>query len=98
VLYISSEILSRRSKIVILILTALLGGGLLYYAKFDEDQNSKTSKIISEFELGKTLKCGNLEVNSSAFNYQFATQSFIAKKGYENIASRVIPLKDCVLK
>lgn len=66
---------------------------------FYEENLSKNedaiSKLVSDFKQGKTLKCGEYNVSSEKFNYEFGTASFLAKREFSDLSGVIVPIKSC---
>lgn len=92
---ISDEKLSKKSKLIILFtvvtITTLI---FIYESKFSAISEQKTT-LVTEFNKGKVLKCGNYDVNKSGFNYEFGTSTFIPKNEFINLKGVIISIKDC---
>lgn len=95
---IDDEKLSKKAKIITasgLIILSILA--YFYEIKFEEE-----SKFIGEvstgFNQGLNLKCANLDVNSTNFEFSFATHTFISKKDAKGIyKDRIFSVKECRL-
>ena len=85
--------LQMQQKITISIIMAILI--ISFY--FFERANTKTTRKIQDlryaFEHGKTLICKEKEVNKELYNY--ASRSFIGKKGTKMFHTPNIAIGDC---
>ena len=72
---------------------------ILICVYFYEENLSKNedaiSKLVSDFKQGKTLKCGEYNVSSEKFNYEFGTASFLAKREFSDLSGVIVPIKSC---
>lgn len=69
-------------------------GGVYFYVDSDEKINSQKMAIVTEFDSGKPLKCGDKDVNSTAYNYQYGTSTFIPKNPKSGLAN--VQIKECL--
>lgn len=81
---------------------ALLGGFLLLvvfgfvYSYFIDASSLKNAELAYSFEHGETLICKDgIEVKNNAFNYDYATKSFM---GTGENKGKVVSIGDCKLK
>ncbi len=87
------EQLSLKNKITILLFGLVIFlAGFFYNIKVDND-TLKTAEIITDFRAGKTIKCGDLDIDKSGWEYEFGTASFVAKN--EDMGGLIISVKRC---
>lgn len=92
VLAISSQRLNWRSKLSILgVCGVLFVAGFLYNAG-DERRSSDIQALLAEFNTKEAIKCGDLNISKKSYNYEFGTQSFIAK----DKSGIIIPIQKCL--
>jgi len=89
------ETLSNSTKIsIIASLSVVFIAGWLYTTY--NQKSAKTDRdIINAFEQGKTLVCGNYEVNSQNFIFVSGTLSFVAKDNVKKLKGVVIDISTC---
>lgn len=68
---------------------------LFLFNLFENTQNEKNKAILNNFIQNKPVKCGNYEINSTTFNYEAGTGTFIAKDNkFGNIK---LSIDECIL-
>lgn len=75
-----------------LIILILLIFGYERYVTNVEDANRA---LLQSFNQGKSLTCNGTKVDSTRFNYEHGTGSFMAKKEFKNLAGVIIPITQC---
>ena len=98
IIALSDEIISKKSKGVILVVLVLISGGVYFFSQSAQNSQNESTELLLAYEQGKSLKCGALEVNASNFNFEYGTQSFVAKKGEKAFAGQIIAIKNCEIK
>jgi Na+/melibiose symporter-like transporter len=64
------------------------------FNQYNENNSEKILDIQMRFNQGKTIKCENVDVNSTNFTLSTGTYTFIGKEGTANYA-KMISLSDC---
>lgn len=95
---ISSEILNKKAKFVILLLVALICASVFYYTQGVKNTQNASLELLRAYEQGKSLRCGEYEVNASNFGFEYGTQSFVAKRGAKNYEGVILDIKKCEIK
>ena len=92
---IKDEKISKGVKaLVSAVLVAILV--CVYFYEQNLSQNEDTiSKLVTDFKQGKTLKCGEYNVSSEKFNYEFGTASFLPKREFSDLSGLIVPIKSC---
>ena len=92
---IKDEKISKGVKaLVSAVLVAILV--CVYFYEQNLSKNEDTiSKLVTDFKQGKTLKCGEYNVSSEKFNYEFGTASFLAKREFIDLSGVIVPIKSC---
>ncbi|MFT7859945.1 MAG: hypothetical protein ABXS93_03305 [Sulfurimonas sp.] len=71
--------LNRTQKLIVAGIFALFISGAIMYNTYTAHEQERVLKIVQKYRQGKTLQCGNIEINSSNFDLS-GTNSFIGKK------------------
>ena len=95
---ISSEILNKKAKFVILLLVALICASVFYYTQGVKNTQNESLELLRAYEQGRSLRCGEYEVNASNFGFEYGTQSFVAKRGAKNYEGVISDIKKCEIK
>ena len=92
---IKDEKISKGVKaLVSAVLVAILV--CVYFYEQNLSKNEDTiSKLVTDFKQGKVLKCGEYNVSSEKFNYEFGTASFLAKREFSDLSGVIVPIKSC---
>ena len=93
---VDHEKISKRLKLGVTIVALILGGAAWTYEKEVGEREAATTNALNKFNRGETLKCGEISVNKSEFNYEFGTASFVAKREAKNVATKIVPIKNCL--
>ncbi|KAA6225364.1 MULTISPECIES: hypothetical protein [unclassified Campylobacter] len=95
--YALREKLGKKAKpaFFILFLLLILGIGIFEYKNIVKGH--KQDDLLIAFNQGKSLICKNIIVESSNFNYEFGTSSFISKDINKSLKFLVLDIKDCKL-
>ena len=92
---IKDEKISKGIKaLVSAVLVAILICVYFYEENLSKNEDA-ISKLVSDFKQGKTLKCGEYNVSSEKFNYEFGTASFLAKREFSDLSGVIVPIKSC---
>lgn len=92
---IKDEKISKGIKaLVSAVLVAILICVYFYEENLSKNEDA-ISKLVSDFKQGKTLKCGEYNVRSEKFNYEFGTASFLAKREFSDLSGVIVPIKSC---
>ena len=94
----SDEKLSKKAKFIITFSVIFVVAALYFYETRLESEQGKRLELVALFNQGKTLKCGNFDVNNTKFNYEFGTSSFVAKRAAKELNSVKIALDGCEFK
>ncbi|MDO5045420.1 hypothetical protein [Campylobacter sp.] len=95
---VSDEKISKKSKILIAVIVVVLGSLAYIYESAFEESQAKKRELLSSFNQGKILKCGEFEVSNKKFNYEFGTSSFVAKREFKELSSVIIEIDKCEAK
>ncbi|WP_170018607.1 hypothetical protein [Campylobacter sp. RM16190] len=95
---IKHESLNMRAKILLTIAISIVCAAACFYQFEFENRQAKSQEILTLFNQGKVLKCGDIEVTNSKFNYEFGTSSFVAKRGIKELSSVKVDIKNCEAK
>lgn len=94
-IFVSSEVLNKKSKIAIFILGVLIVGFVYVYNEFESNHANSRKALLEQFWQGQTIKCGKFDVNNTTFNYENGTESFVAKREFVNLSGVILSLKEC---
>jgi hypothetical protein len=98
IFYAKSESLTRKSKmIVILVLGHAIGFGWLYEFN-NANQSEHNREVLSAFKQGKSLTCKEVEIDNKRFLYVSGTLSFIPNDANEAQKGLVLDIATCKLK
>ena len=79
-LAVFNDKLNLKSKISILALcSAILFVGFLYN-EMDNQRSIDINELLYKFNSKEIIKCGDYNVTSAKFNYEFGTSSFVSKE------------------
>ena len=95
---VSDEKLSKKAKFIITFSVIFVAAALYFYETRLESEQGKRLELVALFNQGKTLKCGNFDVNNTKFNYEFGTSSFVTKRAAKELNSVKIALDGCEFK
>ena len=73
--------LTKSQKISIFVSLLIVITGATLYNKYTSQQQEQLLKVVLKFKQNKTIKCGNIEINSSNYTLSVGTYTFIGKKG-----------------
>ncbi len=89
------ESLSNSTKISIIVsLTLVIVAGWLYTV-YNQKSAQNDRDIINAYEQGKTLNCGDYEVNNKNFIFVSGTLSFVAKESVKELKGVVVDISTC---
>lgn len=92
---IKDEKISKKIKAAVtIVLLCGLAFAYLYETHIDKNE-SKISQLLLEFKQGKSLKCGEYNVTSDKFNYEFGTACFVAKRDAQEFSGVIVPISSC---
>lgn len=98
IFYAKSESLSRKSKIVaLLIIGHAIGFGWLYELN-NANQSENNREVLTAFKQGKVLTCKEIEVNNKEFIYISGTLSFMPNETNQKHKGLVIDIATCNVK
>ncbi len=92
---ITSKSLNRRSKFVVSVVGLALLALATIFQFWENRSNLNRVDLLEAFSQGKTLNCGKFEVNATRFNYEYGTSTFVAKRGFNEVAGVKIPIEQC---
>ena len=70
---------SQKLSIICILLVVVVGATM--YNSYTSKQQEKLLNVVLKFKQNKTIKCGDIEVNSSNYTLSIGTYTFIGKKG-----------------
>jgi hypothetical protein len=88
--------LPMKTKVGIAIGAFIIVMALYFFEKSNTHKAHEKQKLLFAFNHGKSLVCNGKEVNNTLYNY--ASRSFIGKKGTSVFASPNIPASHCIVK
>lgn len=98
VFYAKSESLSRKSRIVVvLIIGHAIGFGWLYELR-NAHQSESNRDVLTAFKQGKILTCKEVEVSNKGFIYISGTLSFMPNDANAEHKGLVIDIATCNVK
>lgn len=92
------DTLSKGNKIALIIISAVLLASIAVYQSNVNNQSEYSRAIYNAFEQGKTLKCGEYNVNKSRFLYVSGTQNFMPKENQEELRGVMINISECSIQ
>ncbi|QOP46029.1 hypothetical protein [Sulfurimonas paralvinellae] len=81
--------LSTKQKISAAIIILILILSAVAYNKYQDAQREKMLEIVIKYEQGKTIRCGNRDVNASNYSLSVGTYTFIGKKNTPHYAEMI---------
>jgi len=81
--------LTKHQKIIV---TATVLGVILAAIAFNAystSQREKMLNVVMKFKQNKTVKCGDIDVNSSSYTISIGTYTFIGKKDTSNYGQMI---------
>ncbi len=81
--------LNTQQKITAALILITLIMGAVVYNKYQEKQREKMLEVVVKYEQGKTIRCGNRDVNSSLYSLSIGTYTFIGKKNTPHYAEMI---------
>lgn len=85
-----------QQKIAITVIMGILFIAFYVYEQGNRKSSRKSLDLRYAFEQGKTLICNDREVHKDLYNY--ASRSFIGKKGTKVFGSPNVAIGDCKIK
>ena len=92
---IKDEKISKGIKALVSAVLVVILICVYFYEENLSKNEDAISKLVSDFKQGKTLKCGEYNVSSEKFNYEFGTASFLAKREFSDLSGVIVPIKSC---
>jgi len=86
--------LNKHQKITASVVILILILGAIAYNTYTSAQQEKMMAVVLKFKQNKTIKCGNVDVNSSNYTLSIGTYTFIGKKDTPNYA-QMISVSSC---
>jgi len=81
--------LTKQQKIVATAITLTIILGAATYNSYTSTQQEKMMNVVLKFKQNKTVKCGDVDVNSSNYTLSIGTYTFIGKKDTPNYAQMI---------
>jgi hypothetical protein len=98
IFYAKSEALTRKSKIVALLVVGHAIGFGWFYELNNANQSEHNRDVLSAFKQGKILTCKEIEVNNKGFIYISGTLSFMPNDANVEHKGLVIDIATCNIK
>lgn len=92
---ISDEKLNRKSKITIALIATFIAILAYFYESSQTQIQSKNLDLLTKFNQGQVLICGDLNVSNKKFHYEFGTSSFVAKREFNELGGIKIQIDKC---
>ena len=86
--------LTKHQKVIASIAILAIISSAIAYNTYTSAQQEKMMAVVLKFKQNKTIKCGNVDVNSSNYTLSIGTYTFIGKKGTPNYA-QMISVSSC---
>ena len=96
--YAKKETLSKKAKLGLLLLIALLIGSAWWYELSVSKKSEHNRTMLSAFKQGKTLQCGDIKVTYREFVFVSGTLSFIANDQNQHYKGVVIDMARCKIE
>lgn len=98
VYFIFKENSTKKNKVIsfLSLIFILLFG--YFYQTFDNKKQNNDILLVNHFSQGHDLICHDINISKKRFHYDAPTQSFLAKKGFEEIKNMIFKLSDCKIK
>ena len=81
--------LTTKQKISVALVFTLTIMAAVTYNNYQERQREKMLEVVVKYEQGKTIRCGNRDVNSSNYSLSIGTYTFIGKKNTPHYAEMI---------
>ena len=81
--------LTKHQKFIASIAILTIISSAIAYNTYTSLQQEKMMAAVLKFKQNKTIKCGNIDVNSSNYTLSIGTYTFIGKKGTKNYAQMI---------
>lgn len=98
IFYAKSEALTRKSKIVTLLIIGHAIGFGWFYELNNANQSEHNREVLSAFKQGKILTCKEIEVSNKGFIYISGTLSFMPNDTNQKHKGLVIDIATCNVK
>ena len=92
---IKDEKISKGVKALVSAVLVVILVCVYFYEKNLSKNEDAISKLVSDFKQGKVLKCGEYNVSTEKFNYEFGTASFLPKREFSDLSGVIVPIKSC---
>jgi len=86
--------LNKHQKVVASVVILIIILGAITYNTYTSSQQEKMMAVVLKFKQKKTVKCGDVDVNSSNYSLSIGTYTFIGKKDTPNYA-QMISVSSC---
>jgi len=83
---------SQEIMISAILLSIILGA--IAYNTYNSEQREKMLDVVTRYKQGKSILCGNREINAKGYTLSIGTYTFIGKKDTANYAE-MIPASSC---
>ena len=83
-----TELTTKQKSIAALVFITLIMSAVAYNS-YKEAQREKMLQIVVAYEQGKTIHCGNRDVNSSNYSLSIGTYTFIGKENTPHYAEMI---------
>ena len=95
---ISDEKISKKNKFLLIFgMVIFVAFAYIYEENLSKSQD-RNLEILTAFNQGKILICGDMNVTNDKFNYEFGTASFVAKREFKELSSIKAQAKECEIK
>lgn len=85
--YFTELTVKQKTSVLLVIITLVLSA--VAYNKHQDTQREKILEIVVKYQQGKTIHCGNRDVNSSLYSLSIGTYTFIGKKNTPHYAEMI---------
>lgn len=97
-IYAKKSTFPKKAKVALVVVLACIIGIAWWYEAHAETNSEHNRLLISAFKQGKTLYCGDKEINASTFVFVSGTLSFIANDKNQNDKGVVLDMATCKLE
>jgi hypothetical protein len=81
--------LNKSQKIIASLFTLALIFSAIAYNDYTTQQQNKILEVVRKFEVGETLHCNGVDVNTTNFSLSIGTYTFIGKENTPHYAEMV---------